>query len=408
MARPSWPTVGTLVEAWPSMTQDVIDDLQTSADGTVNLTGDQTISGKKTFSGTAPSYGSNLAPALASWTLGGSAAYSAPNITIGAGAGTISADIAVVSGTLYQIEITASPSSGGDITVSLGAATDTCPSWLKAVALAAPSTGTLTLTISGASWSATISAITVRAVTKATPGVVAGIGELRAYSSNTAAGYAALQNNTTGSYNTAAGRAALYSNTTGSYNTAAGQSALANNTTGNSNTAAGQGALANNTTGNYNTAAGQGALANNTTGYSNTAAGRAALYQPLGNGSYSTTTAAKQTAIGMESGQSSATQVDGITVVGYRATAGATNATAIGYQARADHSGGVALGDNTTTTAINQVEIAGRHIEFVEMTAPAAGAADSARLFVQDNGSGKTQLCVQFATGAVQVIATQP
>jgi hypothetical protein len=124
--------------------------------------------------------------------------------------------------------------------------------------------------------------------------------------------------------------------------------------------------------------------------------------------SYATTTAAKQTAIGMESGQSSATQVDGITTVGYRAVAGAANATALGYQARADHSGGVALGDNTTTTAINQVEIAGRHIEMVEMTAPSAGAANSARLFARDNGSGKTQLCVQFATGAVQVIATEP
>ena len=340
MARPSWPTVGTLVEAWPHMTQDVIDDLQTSADGTVNLTGDQTISGTKTFSGTSPSYGSNLAPALASWTLGGSASYSAPNITIGSGAGTISADIAVTAGTLYQIEITASPSTGEAITFALGATTDTCPSSLRAVALVAPSTGTLTLTISGASWSATISAITVRAVTRATPGVVAGVGELRAYSSNTAAG--------------------------------------------------------------------QGALYSNTTGYSNTAAGRSALYSPLGNSAYATTTASKQTAVGMESGQSSASQVDGITCVGYRATAGAANATALGYQARADHSGGVALGDNSTTTAANQVEIAGRHIEFVEMTAPAAGAADSARLFARDNGSGKTQLCVQFATGAVQVIATQP
>ena len=391
MARPSWPTVGTLVEAWPSMTQDVIDDLQTSADGTVNLTGDQTISGKKTFSGTAPSYGSDLAPALASWTLGGSAVYSAPNIAIGAGAGTISADIAVTAGTLYQIEITASPSTGGAITFALGATTDTCTPSQKAAALVAPSTGTLTLTISGASWSATISAITVRAVTKATPGVVAGVGELRAYATNTAAGTNALYNNTTGSYNTAAGSAALQNNTTGNYNTAAGNAALYSNTTGSSNTAAGRDALRNNTTGSYNTAA-----------------GNAALYSPLGNSAYATTTASKQTAVGMESGQSSASQVDGITCVGYRATAGAANATALGYQARADHSGGVALGGNTTTTADNQVEIAGRHIEFVEMTAPAAGAADSARLFARDNGSGKTQLCVQFATGAVQVIATQP
>jgi len=150
MPRPNWPVSSDLVEAWVPATQAVIDDLQTSADGTVNLTGDQTISGKKTFSGTAPSYGSNLAPALASWTLGGSAAYSAPNITIGAGAGTISADIAVTSGTLYQIDITASPSSGGDITFALGAATDTCASSLKAAALVAQSTGCLLYTSAAA------------------------------------------------------------------------------------------------------------------------------------------------------------------------------------------------------------------------------------------------------------------
>lgn len=39
---------------------------------------------------------------------------------------------------------------------------------------------------------------------------------------------------------------------------------------------------------------------------------------------------------------------------------------------------------------------------------PAAPGADHARLFTRDNGSGKTQLCVRFPTGAVQVIATEP
>ena len=68
MPRPNWPVSSDPVEAWVPATQAVIDDLQLSADGTVNLTGDQTISGKKTFSGTAPSYGSDLAPALAKRT----------------------------------------------------------------------------------------------------------------------------------------------------------------------------------------------------------------------------------------------------------------------------------------------------------------------------------------------------
>jgi hypothetical protein len=50
---------------------------------------------------------------------------------------------------------------------------------------------------------------------------------------------------------------------------------------------------------------------------------------------------------------------------------------------------------------------AGYH-EMSEMTAPSAGAANTARLFTRDNGSGKTQLCVIFNTGAIVVIATQP
>lgn len=47
-------------------------------------------------------------------------------------------------------------------------------------------------------------------------------------------------------------------------------------------------------------------------------------------------------------------------------------------------------------------------MELYEQTAPSAGAANTARLFVRDNGAGKTQLCVIFNTGAIQVIATQP
>ena len=39
---------------------------------------------------------------------------------------------------------------------------------------------------------------------------------------------------------------------------------------------------------------------------------------------------------------------------------------------------------------------------------PPAPGVDGARLFLRDNGSGKTQLCVRFNTGAVQVLATQP
>jgi len=48
-----------------------------------------------------------------------------------------------------------------------------------------------------------------------------------------------------------------------------------------------------------------------------------------------------------------------------------------------------------------------RYIEIGEMTAPDAPSSNRARLFCRDNG-GKTELCARFATGAIQVIATEP
>jgi hypothetical protein len=45
--------------------------------------------------------------------------------------------------------------------------------------------------------------------------------------------------------------------------------------------------------------------------------------------------------------------------------------------------------------------------EMTEIASPAAPAANKARLFLRDSGS-KTQLCVRFSSGAIQVLATQP
>lgn len=47
-------------------------------------------------------------------------------------------------------------------------------------------------------------------------------------------------------------------------------------------------------------------------------------------------------------------------------------------------------------------------IEGLEIADPAAPSANRGRLYFRDNGSSKTQLCVRFPTGAVQVIATEP
>lgn len=50
----------------------------------------------------------------------------------------------------------------------------------------------------------------------------------------------------------------------------------------------------------------------------------------------------------------------------------------------------------------------GGALEFLEQTAPAAGAANTARIYAVDNGAGKTQLMVLFNSGAAQQIAIEP
>jgi len=46
--------------------------------------------------------------------------------------------------------------------------------------------------------------------------------------------------------------------------------------------------------------------------------------------------------------------------------------------------------------------------EVVEMTAPAAPAANGVRIYAEDNGSGKTRIMALFATGAAVQIAIEP
>jgi hypothetical protein len=46
-------------------------------------------------------------------------------------------------------------------------------------------------------------------------------------------------------------------------------------------------------------------------------------------------------------------------------------------------------------------------VEIGETATPAAPGTNRARLFVRDNGLGKTQLCVRFPTGTVKVLATE-
>ena len=48
-----------------------------------------------------------------------------------------------------------------------------------------------------------------------------------------------------------------------------------------------------------------------------------------------------------------------------------------------------------------------QYYELEEISAPGAPSADQARLFVRANAAGRSQLCVQFGTGGVKVLATE-
>lgn len=56
----------------------------------------------------------------------------------------------------------------------------------------------------------------------------------------------------------------------------------------------------------------------------------------------------------------------------------------------------------------NNPQVGPAHIFLTEISDPPAPTTNNARLYVRDNGAGKTQLVIRFPTGAIQVIATEP
>jgi hypothetical protein len=66
------------------------------------------------------------------------------------------------------------------------------------------------------------------------------------------------------------------------------------------------------------------------------------------------------------------------------------------------------IGINSVTSPSTALDTGAGAIEGEEMTAPGAGAANTYRLYAEDNGAGKTRLMVIFNTGAAQQIAIQP
>ena len=126
---------------------------------------------------------------------------------------------------------------------------------------------------------------------------------------NTAVGEDALESNTASS-NTAVGYQALYDNTTGTQNVAVGGNALDSNTTASGNTAVGYDAASAITTGVYNTCIGIDAGKAITTADSNTMVGRFSGVNTTGtantfigkNCGYTVTTGSKNTILGQYNG----------------------------------------------------------------------------------------------------------
>jgi hypothetical protein len=94
------------------------------------------------------------------------------------------------------------------------------------------------------------------------------------------------------------------------------------------------------------------------------------------------------------------------------------NTGVYGYAAQDSTARGV-IGETTSGHGVHAIATTGwagyfagrvytsKYHEMAEITAPTAPAANHARLFLRDNGSAKTQLCVRFNTGSVVVLATQ-
>lgn len=285
------------------------------------------------------------------WTAGAgwSAATGAAVHT--AGIETLTQNVAVTSGAMYQLVFTTTGASAGSITITLGAVTLDVGGGTTAIStnstqtlsIMAGATGTLAFTITPTNdYNGTIDTISLKLIGTASPvfalyddagfGIAAVYGQSSLY--NIGVGSSSLSRNTTGAQNTGFGPSALAYNTTGKDNTALGYSALQVNTVGLYNTAVGRSALALNTTGKDNTAVGYLALRYNTTAIENTAIGSNALT--------ATTTGSGNTAIGKQAAAANTTGYANVAVgmTALTANIGGANNSAFGYGAlRANTSG---------------------------------------------------------------------
>jgi hypothetical protein len=119
-------------------------------------------------------------------------------------------------------------------------------------------------------------------------------------------------------------------------------------------------------------------------------------------------------ALGWSSGNS--TGVQGVS--GDTQPAAKANTGVYGYATQDSTARGV-IGETTAGHGVHGIATTGyagyfdgkvytnKFYELTEIAAPVAPGNNRARVFLKDNGSGKTQLCVKFANGTVTILATE-
>jgi hypothetical protein len=129
------------------------------------------------------------------------------------------------------------------------------------------------------------------------------------------------------------------------------------------------------------------------------------------NRNAATSVDAQWSEIRLVTNQSGTANVVGVLYFGNPAIAAADKrlATILALTEGATNQGALAFYTNNAGSVAERMRVThDGAIELPEMSDPSAPAANKARLYVRDNGSGKTQIVVRFPSGSVQVIATEP
>jgi hypothetical protein len=219
-----------------------------------------------------------------------------------------------------------------------------------------------------------------------------------ALANNTALGYQAIHNATTGNFNTGVGYQSLHNISTGNYNTALGQSSMFTATTAAQNVAIGLNAMLYTTSGGSNVVVGVDGLQHNTTGASNVALGYNAGSHITG-GATPNTTASNSVFIGRDSKALADGQTNQI-VIGHSATGLGSNTTIIGNASTITSAirGRLLLG-TTTDTGLYQLDVNGT-ARVSSMLVGESTLGQKLEVFRNDFGLGIQSGQFQIITGA--------